>query len=294
LLEAKMATVRPGVGLVVVTDVDACLIDRDTYSPGASAEALGVLQRRQVPVILCSSKTREELEDLRRQLGLEHPFISENGAALYVPDGYFPFPLPAGRRQGSNDVVAFGRPRIEVTAALEQVARELPVEILSFSRMNVRQVADETGLSVEAAALAQRRQYDEPFRVVDSDPRARARLVDALAAAGIRVVAGGRYDHALAGADKGRAARFLMRLYRKALGAVTSIGLGDSLNDVPLLQAVDIPVIVRSAEEGVSLRVRNEVPRATITRLIGPAGWSEAILELLAGGRRDTRDLPES
>jgi mannosyl-3-phosphoglycerate phosphatase len=267
-----------------MTDVDACLIDRDTYSPSASAGALGALQRRHIPVVLCSSKTRDELEDLRRGLGLQHPFISENGAALHVPQGYFPFSVPAARKQGLNQVVAFGRPRAEVAAALEHNARTLGIEIVAFSRMDVRQVADDTGLPLAAAALAQHREYDEPFRVVDSAPDARARLVDALASAGIRVVAGGRYDHAIARADKGRAARFLTRLYRKAVGPVTTIGLGDSLNDVPLLQAVDVPVIVRSDAEGASVRVRNEVPRATITRLTGPAGWNEAILEFLAGG----------
>lgn len=267
--------------LVVFTDVDACLIDRDTYSPGASAAALQALHDRRVPLVLCSSKTCEELESLREQLDLAHPFIAENGAAVYVPDGYFPFHVPGSLVKERYHAVVFGRPRDEVAGALERAARDVNAQVLSFSRMDVRQIAADTGLTEEAAALAQRRQYDEPFRVTGPDTDARDRLVRALGAAGIRVIAGGRYDHALADADKGLATSFVRRLYRKACGPITTVGLGDGLNDVPLLRSVDLPVIVRSASDEATARVQREVPWARTTRSVGPEGWNEAVLETL-------------
>ena len=48
-----------------------------------------------VPVIPVSSKTRVEIEALRRTLENTHPFIVENGAAVYIPKGYFDEP-PSG------------------------------------------------------------------------------------------------------------------------------------------------------------------------------------------------------
>ena len=81
-------SVNANLALVIVTDVDACLVDRETYSHEAAADALEALRRSDVPIVLCSSKTRAELIALQQTLGIAHPFISENGGAVDVPVGY--------------------------------------------------------------------------------------------------------------------------------------------------------------------------------------------------------------
>lgn len=144
--------------------------------------------------------------------------------------------------------------------------------------MSIEEVAAASGLSRRAASLAKRRDYDEPFRMADSDPAARSRLLLALRDAGVRVLSGGRFDHAIGDADKGRAAAFLRRLYRKAFGPTTTVGLGDALNDAPLLRSVDVPIIVRGPS---SPQVHQEVPWARVTQPEGPAGWREAVLSIL-------------
>ena len=111
---------------------------------------------------------------------------------------------------------------------------------------------------------------------------AELRLEDALRGEGIRVVAGGRFHHAIGGADKGIATTILRHLYRTAWGPVTTVGLGDALNDVPLLRAVDVPVIVRgAASNSATLAVQHEIPWARVTRSRGPAGWAEAVQEII-------------
>lgn len=264
--------------LVIISDVDACLIDGHTYSARTAGEAVARLNRCGVPLVLCSSKTRAELEELRQQLGLECPFISENGAALHVPEGYFPFEIPGALRIGSGDVVVFGRVYAQVVAMLHDAAQAAGVRVEGFSDMSVEQVAAETGLSLHAASLAKRREYDEPFRVVEPDADASSRLSHALRDAGVRVMAGGRFDHATGEADKGRATAFLRRLYRKAFGPMTTVGFGDALNDVPLLRSVDVPIIVRGPS---AAQVHEEVPWARITSSPGPAGWRQAVLSIL-------------
>ncbi len=272
--------------LVIISDVDACLIDGHTYSAGAAGDAVAELGRCGVPLVLCSSKTRAELEALREHLGIGHPFISENGAALHLPEGYFRFDVPGALRVGSTDVVVFGRPYAEVVGTLHHAAGAAGIRIQGFSDMSVEQVAAACGLSLDAADLAKRRDYDEPFRVIEPDPTARSRLSQALRDADMRVVAGGRFDHAIGDSDKGRAAAFLGRLYRTAFGPTTTVGLGDAMNDVPLLRSVDIPVIVRSASKGATAEVHEGVPWARVTSSEGPAGWREAVLSILDERRR--------
>ena len=68
--------------VIVFTDLDATLLDPDTYSWRAAKEALDALRQKQAPVILVSSKTFAEMEPLHRQLGLQSPFVIENGGAI--------------------------------------------------------------------------------------------------------------------------------------------------------------------------------------------------------------------
>jgi mannosyl-3-phosphoglycerate phosphatase len=76
--------------LVVMTDVDGCVLDRESRSHAGAEAALDRLKLAGVPVILCSSRTRAELERLQQELGLADPFIAENGGALFAPSGAFP------------------------------------------------------------------------------------------------------------------------------------------------------------------------------------------------------------
>ncbi len=57
----------------------------------------------------------------------------------------------------------------------------------------------------------------------------------------------GRFFHVLGNSDKGRAVSILAEFYRKAYGPLTTVALGDSLNDLPMLNGVDIPIVVRKA-----------------------------------------------
>ncbi len=70
--------------LVIFTDLDGTLIDRDTYQSEEAKSTLDVLRRKSIPVILCTSKTRSEIERLRNPMGLNTPFVVKNRAAIFV------------------------------------------------------------------------------------------------------------------------------------------------------------------------------------------------------------------
>ena len=74
---------------LLITDLDGSLLDHDDYSYDPAKPVLQLLEEMRIPVILASSKTCAEMLELRAELGNEHPFIVENGAAIYVPQRYF-------------------------------------------------------------------------------------------------------------------------------------------------------------------------------------------------------------
>jgi mannosyl-3-phosphoglycerate phosphatase len=175
------------------------------------------------------------------------------------------------------EVLEWGEPYGKLAAALERAAVLTECPVAAFHTMDVQAVAEATGLPNEAAALAKQREYDEVFSAPNK-VRAR-RLLEAIDGAGLRWTHGGRFYHICGNNDKGKAVAALMALYRERAGYVESIGLGDSMNDLPFLEIVDIPVLIRS-ERPPSIYFRTIGAR--ITRNEGPEGWNEEVLGLLA------------
>ena len=87
---------------IVFSDLDGTLLDGDDYSHDQALPALRLLRRRNIPLVLCTSKTRAEVEFHRRRLANRDPFVVENGGAVYVPEGYFPFPVDCDRESGGH------------------------------------------------------------------------------------------------------------------------------------------------------------------------------------------------
>jgi mannosyl-3-phosphoglycerate phosphatase len=279
---ALPSRVKPNARLVVITDLDGTLLDHETYSHSAAQEALDLVERQRIPLILCSSKTRAEMELIQTDLRLRHPFISENGGAIFVPRGYFPLSLEGTRSIEGYVAIEFGAPYWRLVEALHRISAGLRVRVVGFSDMSVEEVTQDCQLSPMEARLAKQREYDEPFRILGSSPAARSKLLAALHQAGLRCTKGGRYYHVTGVTDKGLAIRKLKSLYAQSWGKVLTVGLGDSLNDLPLLQEVDIPIVVRNPAAGATTRLLRKIPTARISSAPGPRGWNEMVLEVVA------------
>jgi mannosyl-3-phosphoglycerate phosphatase len=62
------------------------------------------------------------------------------------------------------------------------------------------------------------------------------------------------------------------------------VGLGDALNDLPLLEAVDRPIVVPRRDSTVDPELARALPRAELAPAPGPVGWNAAVMIVLAGG----------
>jgi mannosyl-3-phosphoglycerate phosphatase len=267
--------------LIIVTDLDGTLLDPVNYAFGPAVRTLERVKRLGVPLVLCSSKTRAEIEAVRLRIGIGDPFIPENGGVIVARAGYFARRPPGAVVANHRFTLEFGRPYEEVVAILKDVAAAERVTVIGFSDMTVSEVASDCGLSPLDAQLAKLRQYDEPFKLVGADQEARSRLIKALRRRGLKVVTGGRYDHATGDIDKGKAIGVLRTLFAERGDRVVMIGLGDGPNDLSMLRVVDYPVIVKNDAGGAAAALARAVPSATVTQASGPEGWAEAVENLL-------------
>ena len=259
--------------MLVFTDLDATLIDHDTYSWKPAEEAIRRLNIEGIPIIPCTSKTRTEIEFYRKKIGLIAPFVSENGGGIFSPIGYYGFDYEYDKTVEGYKVIELGLPYERLRGELKSLSKF--GKIIGFGDMSNSEVARDSGLSLEEAIMAKNREYDEPFKFEGDEDG----LMRAIEADGFNWTKGGRYWHIMGANDKGEAVRVLKELFEEKLGKVETVGLGDSLNDLPMLKAVDIPILIRKNDGSYDERVN--VKGLTSSDKPGPGGWNEEILRML-------------
>jgi mannosyl-3-phosphoglycerate phosphatase family protein len=241
-----------------------------TYT--AAAAALKPLRRLDAALVLCSAKTRAEMEFVQQKLDLEHPFMCENGGAVIIPNDYFPFDPPDSRSLPGRQAIEFGRPYDDVVEALHRAAGRLGVNIIGFSDMSIEEVAQACQLTLLQARLAKLREYEEPFRILGAAPAARARLFKALDGAGLRVREGATFCRVGAPVDTADGVSLLIELYRRRRVDLTTVGVVQTKPDGSLLKLVDHSILVAD----------DEPEQASIDIV----DWAEAIVESI----KDLRD----
>jgi mannosyl-3-phosphoglycerate phosphatase len=268
--------------ILILTDLDGSLLDATTYSYDAAVDALSAIQTTGATLILVSSKTRSEMEPLRLRLHNHHPFIVENGGGLFIPKGSFPFPLEGATANGEYEVVAIGTPYAKLREALNAIRQELGCRLQGFGDLSPSEISHLTGLSPEETLHALHREYDEPF-VVEGNGVAWPLLLAAAETRGLRMTRGGRFYHLMGDNDKGVASRRLIAWYMQAAQQeqriLTTVGIGDSLNDLPMLEAVDYPILVRRPDGSYDPDV--QLPHLTRAEGVGPVGWNRSLMDLL-------------
>jgi len=225
--------------VIAFADADAIpASDAGCIGP-VGADALATLARERIVVVLCSSRTRAQMESTRQALGVFHPFIAESGAAAFVPERYFAAELESTRKIGGYQALEFCAPYEQLVSIIRKAADRMGVGIAGFNDMSVEQVARECGLSLLDARLAKLREYREPFRLLSANSIAERRLLRALETAGVSCTRQGEF--LIAGTDRGlhRAINELSALYRRALGGALTTSTGEGPDAEEYARLVD-------------------------------------------------------
>lgn len=262
---------------IIFTDLDGSLLDQETYQASPADSLFEMLDNLGIPVVFNSSKTFPEMLKIRRLLRNCHPFVVENGSAVYLPGDY--------DFVGADGLETFHSYRRYVLGTTRQRLRKFlkssasGFSYVALTEMSEQECASATGLTPSDIRLAQTREFSEPLLWNDSQ-ESLVELAEAAMSEGLRLLEGGRFVHLMGDTDKSLAQRWLvdrLRLsHQKNYEVVT---LGDSENDVQMLADADYPVLVRSD--------KHDFPRvdtkATVyrTRRVGPSGWHEAIRSIV-------------
>ena len=245
---------------IIFTDLDGTLLDHNTYDFEAAMLMLDYINTNKIPLIIVTSKTKDEVLRIQKLLNIRAPFIVENGAGIFIPS------------KKNYEMISLGFDYGYIRSCFLKYAKSVPM--LGFSDMKDEEVARYTNLSIENASDAKSRTFTEPFILKDESRLDELRLManeDEL-----DIVKGGRFYHLITmGQDKANAIKYLINDYEKSSDEdFKTIALGDSANDLTMLQSVDIPVLIPHPD-GTFMECNIEgVIKAPFP---GPKGWNAVL-----------------
>lgn len=269
--------------LLVFTDLDGSLMEHESYSIAAAAPALAALREREILMVLNSSKTAAEMQAVQTRLSLTAPFVCENGAALFFPD-----------QTTADAATVFGALRDDWLPQVHALREQHGYPFEGFADWSAKQVSELTGLEEPEADLARQRQFSEPI-LWRGAASSRQQFEQQLAGMDLSLLEGGRFLSIQGQHDKSNAMTWLRDQLKQQLREqsteqsleqqqsadveVITVALGDSPNDAAMLEAADVAVIIKSAKsDRIELHQPNRIIR---TSRPGPAGWKDAMLEIL-------------
>ncbi|MHB8091294.1 MAG: HAD-IIB family hydrolase [Syntrophales bacterium] len=277
--------------ILIFTDLDGSLLNHDDYSYEAALPALEKIKAANIPLIIVTSKTRGEVEPLQRELDISAPFIVENGGGIFFPESPELKNPVDGEKVEKYTVLGLGATYRDIRKFFAKVASRFSIR--GFGDMTAAEIANLTGLPEIDVELARRREFTEPFLAENESDIGKIEKLALLE--GLKITKGGRFFHLIGlGQDKGIAVKKVIDIYRNNGNQETlvTIGIGDSENDLPMLQQVDIPVLIPRLQQGL---LHIELPGLVRANAPGCRGWNSAvgcILDNLAGGYLPDKVIP--
>jgi predicted mannosyl-3-phosphoglycerate phosphatase (HAD superfamily) len=305
------------------------LVDINTAEYGMNTRKLiDLLKEKNIPLILTSAKTRLEQNMVRKELGLSDPYVAENGGAVVIPKGYFSDSALRDieysqreieemenegaytndeKRRNLDDpddsrthttkktskviIMELGESADSIRAKLSYIRKKYDINFKGVADFSIEELSNLVSISKEQAKRMAKRDYGET--ILQIQRKDFSRFFKYVKAEGMKVIYGGRFFDVTIGTDKGLAVGLLKRLFNNKLhDDVTFFGIGDSTNDVPMLNLMDVPILVQRPNsswlnnEEMKIKTGSDSVRIDFARIIkvegvGPNGWENAINKII-------------
>jgi predicted mannosyl-3-phosphoglycerate phosphatase (HAD superfamily) len=151
--------------------VDSLIPIRGKSVPGLD-EFTATLDHEGIPAVWLTSRSRLQFDEPRRKLGHTHPFIAEDGCAVYLPEDYFHLrPESVASRAQKASTMRLGRftciPLAEVlpaaAEALETLSENTGVPVVTLRSLSPRELIQNTNLPQREAEFSRQRDFDQVF-----------------------------------------------------------------------------------------------------------------------------------
>ena len=256
--------------VVIFTDLDGSLLHRDTFQFDTIKDYIKSLVSKGIIIIPNSSKTEKEIEKFNEELGINLPYISENGSSIHglnLITSNFP------------DKLVLSRDKEELLKIYEnKVPEKLKEKCFQISKMSKKEKENILGQKDEKLKDALNRKYTLPF-LFKGDKNEKNRLLKILNSNSLTLQEGGRVSNLCDNINKVKSMNRVIKILKKTEDKIKTIAVGDNFNDLEMLRNCDIPCLVFNDQF--------KLDQININNLIfsnkpSPEGWADVIKMALA------------
>lgn len=223
-------------------------------------QLLAGLDEAEFPCIWLTSLTRAQLDEPRRRLGHNEPFIGESGCGVYLPEDYFHLKSGNTIRLGRFTCIPVAKPQPAAANALQDLAAELDTSIVPLSSLSPRELSQNTGLPASEAEQIRMRDFDELFFFAGASDSEIVKFAEEAKLRGLTLQNLGTFWSLSCGADLGKSIHELGGLYDRALRAhALRVGIAARATTVDLQfkalsAACDRTLLITERESGLAQR----------------------------------------
>lgn len=265
---------------IIFSELDQCLLDKSASHELAS-DALYEISDKEIPLVLSSNRSLEDMLSKTANLPQKPYLIGENGACFAVPihsklNKYFSW----NASLGDYNVYFNPHSKSRILQVLKGVRESIGDCFIEFSNICTRQTDTLNALESHDLSLSLNRQANE-FVIWQGSDYDWWIFKDHMEQSFLSVLKGDFFAQVMeASVNKATGMFYMLNLFRNAFPNTRwfSVGLGASVEDVSMLEHVDYPVVVRKPK---SSHLQLERSDYQLTESFSSQAWNESMLQFL-------------
>jgi mannosyl-3-phosphoglycerate phosphatase len=262
--------------LIIFTGIDEVLSSTAQSDYQLITSVVQDLQQQNIPLIPVTSKTRAEIADWLERFDFIDPFIVERGSGIFIPEKNRRFTAFKTTHINRYHLHQLGCSYTEARAALKVVQEEINKILRGFGDLDEENIQSLIGGSLKEVRKAKAREFSEYF--LTPSRLEIASLQQIAREYGYKILPGDNLSLILGlEAVEATAIQWLTNNFTANGSVIHTVGLGSTKQDLALLEAVQIPIVIPSPT-GVDTCLSSKSWRVASNP--GVKGWTEAIEQI--------------
>ena len=255
--------------IIIFTDLDGSLLHRDTFKFDSIKDYLKGLLDKGIIVIPNSSKTEKEIEKFNQELGVEIPYISENGSAIHG--------LNLINQNFPNEII-LSRKKEELLKILnEKTPEKLLNKCVQISKLSKKEQEKIFGQKDDKLKDALQRKYTLPL-LFNGNNSEKNKLLKVLNSNSLTLQEGGRVLNLCDNINKIKSMNRVIKILKKTEDKIKTIAVGDNYNDLEMLKNSDLPCLVFNDQFKLD---KINIDNLIFSNKPSPEGWADVIKKAL-------------
>lgn len=251
--------------VIIFSDLDGSLLNHSDFKFNKVNIFINKCLDLGIKIIINSSKTKNEIKNVCKDLMINVPFISENGSEINNLDLIVTHQTPS---------IVLSRPKEQIYNIFKtHIKHTLRKHCVFIKDLEYKKRVNILGFTDKNVEIALDRKFTHPF-IFDGSENEKIELLRATKKLGLNMIQGGRLYNLCDDTNKGKAMNFVLNILSEETDNFVTIGVGDSYNDLEMLNNSDYPCIVRNDFSNFKY---NAQANYIISNNEAPSGWMEVV-----------------